>query len=520
MTGVWEAEVALPRGTSPRSCACGCRTGTARSRARCAAPRSRRPWCAVTGTLADKEVELVGVGSRGSIQVRGALEEEKLAGKVTLGGEEYELEAERTSREYEIAGRPELRKAKEEEPTEVKGKPKSPGIDAKLEPLRPRMRGEKAVVVEVDREDEILECVEAFEDAGIKPVLFGAQDAWRVADEIRGRVAGVLLGQVRCAGIRARGSRAGRTATPSSPAPGSRSRSTATPRRAPASSGCSRPTASPRACAPTVALRALTSDAAAMLGDRRPRRHARAGSRRRRAAARRAAARAVDERPARLGRRPRGAMSLALLHAAWLLLALGAPAREAPARDPLGERVPGASRGAGWPGPRDPRGQDPDLRARRAAPSSTTASCSSARGASSSSARAAETAIPAGYEVLDAGERWLVPGFIDLHCHVAGPELFQGKNDINDMVYLANPGLRGRAVGDPGQRRPAPRRRRRRDDRALHPGLGHEHGRAGRAAEDGLRALRGGELRDPGLAQARAGRQPRALGRSASAARS
>jgi imidazolonepropionase-like amidohydrolase len=55
---------------------------------------------------------------------------------------------------------------------------------------------------------------------------------------------------------------------------------------------------------------------------------------------------------------------------------------------------------------------------------------------------AASTPIPEGYDVLDAEERWVVPGFIDLHCHVAGPELFQGKNDINDMVYLANPGLR------------------------------------------------------------------------------
>jgi imidazolonepropionase-like amidohydrolase len=88
-----------------------------------------------------------------------------------------------------------MRKTKAEEPPEVKGKPKSPGIDEKLEPLRAALRGEKAVVVEVDRELEILECVEAFEDAGIKPVLLGAPDAWRVADEIRGRVAGVLLGQ-------------------------------------------------------------------------------------------------------------------------------------------------------------------------------------------------------------------------------------------------------------------------------------------------------------------------------------
>jgi len=46
------------------------------------------------------------------------------------------------------------------------------------------------------------------------------------------------------------------------------------------------------------------------------------------------------------------------------------------------------------------------------------------------------TAIPAGYEVRDVGERWLMPGLVDLHTHIGG------TFDINDMVYLANPGLR------------------------------------------------------------------------------
>lgn len=45
-------------------------------------------------------------------------------------------------------------------------------------------------------------------------------------------------------------------------------------------------------------------------------------------------------------------------------------------------------------------------------------------------------AIPAGYEVLDAGDAWLAPGYIDLHSHVGG------TFDINDAVFLANPGLR------------------------------------------------------------------------------
>ncbi|MBL8863701.1 MAG: amidohydrolase family protein [Planctomycetes bacterium] len=46
------------------------------------------------------------------------------------------------------------------------------------------------------------------------------------------------------------------------------------------------------------------------------------------------------------------------------------------------------------------------------------------------------TTIPADYEVLDASDRWVCPGFIDLHAHVGG------TFDINEMVYLVNPGLR------------------------------------------------------------------------------
>ena len=48
----------------------------------------------------------------------------------------------------------------------------------------------------------------------------------------------------------------------------------------------------------------------------------------------------------------------------------------------------------------------------------------------------AEVAIPAGYEVLDLGDDWLMPGLIDLHSHVGG------TRGINDMVFQANPGLR------------------------------------------------------------------------------
>ena len=49
---------------------------------------------------------------------------------------------------------------------------------------------------------------------------------------------------------------------------------------------------------------------------------------------------------------------------------------------------------------------------------------------------ARSTAIPAGYEVVDLGEQWVMPGLVDLHSHVGG------TFDINEAVYLANPGLR------------------------------------------------------------------------------
>ena len=45
--------------------------------------------------------------------------------------------------------------------------------------------------------------------------------------------------------------------------------------------------------------------------------------------------------------------------------------------------------------------------------------------------------VPADFAVIDLGEQWLLPGLIDLHCHIAG-----SMQDINGAVYQANPGLR------------------------------------------------------------------------------
>lgn len=45
--------------------------------------------------------------------------------------------------------------------------------------------------------------------------------------------------------------------------------------------------------------------------------------------------------------------------------------------------------------------------------------------------------VPDGAEVIDYGDRWLAPGFVDLHSHVGG-----SRGDINDMVYQLNSELR------------------------------------------------------------------------------
>ncbi len=57
------------------------------------------------------------------------------------------------------------------------------------------------------------------------------------------------------------------------------------------------------------------------------------------------------------------------------------------------------------------------------------------------------TEVPAGYEIVDCGDAWLVPGFVDLHCHIAGQSFI--VNDINDMVYMTNPELRASAAVRP-----------------------------------------------------------------------
>ncbi len=64
--------------------------------------------------------------------------------------------------------------------------------------------------------------------------------------------------------------------------------------------------------------------------------------------------------------------------------------------------------------------------------------------------RAGELEVPEGYEVVDHGDHWLIPGLVELHCHEAGVSLYNFVNDLNDTVYLANPGVRASAAVEPG----------------------------------------------------------------------
>ena len=61
--------------------------------------------------------------------------------------------------------------------------------------------------------------------------------------------------------------------------------------------------------------------------------------------------------------------------------------------------------------------------------------------------RAAELEVPEGAEVLDLGRRWLVPGLIEPHCHIAG-----SLSDLNDGVYLTNPDLNSHCTVEPGRK--------------------------------------------------------------------
>lgn len=172
----------------------------------------------VEGTFADGKLSVSGLTDRGRLELEATVEtkggdekkkkkkkkgedeagdEEKTVMQATArrGALEIEFQAERQSREYVVAKLPETPPGAESPPAADEGdkkKPEPPKIDEDLEPLRRAMQGRATVIVEVERDDEILACVDAFEKAGIEPVLLGASGARYVLDRLVGRVAGVL----------------------------------------------------------------------------------------------------------------------------------------------------------------------------------------------------------------------------------------------------------------------------------------------------------------------------------------
>lgn len=112
------------------------------------------------------------------------------------------------------------------------------------------------------------------------------------------------------------------------------------------------------------------------------------------------------------------------------------------------------------------------------------------------------TAIPAGYEVIDLGRSWLMPGMIDLHTHIGG------SGDINDMVYQTNEGLRVSTAVVP--QNPALEM----DVRAgvttvlFIPGSGTNVGGQGILIKTGLDTFEAMRLRDPGSLKIAMGDNP------------
>ena len=109
------------------------------------------------------------------------------------------------------------------------------------------------------------------------------------------------------------------------------------------------------------------------------------------------------------------------------------------------------------------------------------------------------TPVPAGYEVVDLGEQWIMPGMVDLHAHIGG------TFDINDTVYLTNPGVRAATAVRPGDPKMAMGLAGGVTTILFIPGSGTNIGGQGILYKTGSKDYESGVVRDPGsmkLAQA------------------
>ncbi len=58
---------------------------------------------------------------------------------------------------------------------------------------------------------------------------------------------------------------------------------------------------------------------------------------------------------------------------------------------------------------------------------------------------ASDITIPEGYTVIDASDKWVMPGMVEIHSHIAA------ESGLNDMVVPTNPELRAADIIDPGR---------------------------------------------------------------------
>ena len=187
-----------------------------------------------------------------------------LRGEAKWDGDRVEtLDLTQVSTEYKVAARPVRIPEKAKRASTPKGMPKKPSVDPDLEPIRRAMSGGAAVIVRVNRDDQILSCVDTFESFGLRPILFEANDAYKVADKIAGRVSGVLVPRSRMSMTDSAGnptSRLGELAAAGIPVA-----FMSQAEEGAAELGVIAARAVAMGLSPTAALRALTSDAARML---------------------------------------------------------------------------------------------------------------------------------------------------------------------------------------------------------------------------------------------------------------
>jgi imidazolonepropionase-like amidohydrolase len=73
---------------------------------------------------------------------------------------------------------------------------RNPAGNPRLEALAPYARGEKPVIIQASRREEILEALKLADELKIKIILSGGIDAWKVAEDIKKRDIPVILGPV------------------------------------------------------------------------------------------------------------------------------------------------------------------------------------------------------------------------------------------------------------------------------------------------------------------------------------